>query len=290
MEGPESPDRAVAQRPFGFLSALFWTSLALVSMLALATLTMALRPGASGDLVTLGGLSAVAFIGTAALLLAKYPAGARLGHALGLRGGVPGITPLAFVLGAALQIPAEALQRVSERFLPMTEEETMSRIEMLRAHSSAHAVALVLVAAVVVPIAEEVFFRGALYGALRRSKHTALVSALVTSVGFTLCHVDPTILLPIGFVALVFGMLRALTGSLIPSIAAHIGFNGLTMLASVTGARPPSGEPMSPDVELVGYVVSALGIVVSALVAARSPAAARDRELDAVTLPEEPAA
>lgn len=290
MDEREPPMTAVAVRPFGLLHALFWASLALFSMLALATLAMAMRPEAGGDLVTLGGLSAVAFLGTSALLLGKHPAGSHLGHALGLRGGVPGITPLAFVLGAALQIPAEALSRVSERFLPLSEEETSSRIEMLRAHSDVHAVALVFVAALLVPLAEEVFFRGALYGALRRSRHTALVAALATSVAFTLCHVDPTILLPIGFVAIVFGMLRAATGSLIPSIAAHVGFNGLTMLASVTGARPPNGEPLSPDVELVGYVVSGLGILVAALVAWRSPAAARDRALDAVTLPEEAAA
>lgn len=75
---------------------------------------------------------------------------------------------------------------------------------------------------VVAPLAEEVFFRGFLYGALR--KRGVPIAALVSGVTFGLAHVASS---PIGFVVplatlgVILALLYERTGSLYPSIALH---------------------------------------------------------------------
>jgi membrane protease YdiL (CAAX protease family) len=79
-----------------------------------------------------------------------------------------------------------------------------------------------LLTCVVAPVCEELFFRGFLFGALR--KHGLVVAALVSGVAFGGAHVASS---PIGFIVplAVLGVILALlyerTGSLYPSMALH---------------------------------------------------------------------
>lgn len=91
---------------------------------------------------------------------------------------------------------------------------------------------LVLAVAVVVgaPVAEELFFRGLLFQALRRS--VPLWPAMgLSGLAFALSHIEPlaiVILLPVGmFFAWVFHR----TGSLLVPIAAHAAFNLVNVVA-----------------------------------------------------------
>jgi hypothetical protein len=252
--GGAPPERSPrASLAFGGLQAATWIATAFVLMLLGALVVAAFDADALGDMVTLGALSSATFLLTSALLLGRFPGGARLRDAVGLRPTHPLLPPLGLVLGAAAQVPAEALQRLAARFVPEGEEAARARIAMLEPRGVAHAVALALVIAILVPLAEEVFFRGAVFGALRRGGRSALAAGVITALGFTASHPDLGLLLPIGAVAALLSALRGLSGSLWPSLAAHVGFNAVTIVGAVTGARPLTDAGFSAELSSAAY-------------------------------------
>jgi membrane protease YdiL (CAAX protease family) len=205
---------------------------ALFCMVVLLGLASSFNSELASDQVSLGALSAVSFLLVTAALLARYPGGARLREAVGARPLQPMLLPLSLVIGLLAQAPAERLRDlVFKLFRDQSQSEPVGLV--LASHSRLESMALVLVLVGLVPFAEEVFFRGAIYGALRRSSYSAQVSALVSAIGFTLAHVNLQLLIPIGFVALILSFLRASAGSLYPSLVAHMAFNALPVVTSM---------------------------------------------------------
>lgn len=89
-----------------------------------------------------------------------------------------------------------------------------------------------LVMAVLAPLAEELVFRGLLYGWLD-GRWGATVAWAVSSILFAAAHAEPAhvvLVLPLG---LWFGFLRWRSGSLWPSLAAHVVNNGMAVVAGV---------------------------------------------------------
>lgn len=83
-----------------------------------------------------------------------------------------------------------------------------------------------LAIAAALPIAEELAFRGFLWSAFARSGSTGTALALST-LAFALLHHDPANLPSAAFLGLVLGVLRANTGSVVPSVVAHVTLNSL---------------------------------------------------------------
>ncbi len=86
-----------------------------------------------------------------------------------------------------------------------------------------------------VPLAEEILFRGLLFGALGRWLRTGWV-ILVSSMLFAAIHFDSAFFLPLFFLGLVLGWARAKSGSLGLPLLIHIVNNGLAILALALGA------------------------------------------------------
>ena len=95
-------------------------------------------------------------------------------------------------------------------------------------HAGAEMAVLTFVVGVVVPIGEEVFFRGLVLGALRRSlsRHAAVI---VSALFFAAAHLQAVELLPILILVIVLGYLYEFTGSIVPGMIAH-GLNNLAAL------------------------------------------------------------
>ncbi|MBI1953654.1 MAG: CPBP family intramembrane metalloprotease [Candidatus Omnitrophica bacterium] len=99
-------------------------------------------------------------------------------------------------------------------------------------------VALVTVAG---PAAEEIFFRGLVYGWLR-SRLSIGRALLLTAVLFGALHADPVAFLPITGLGLLFGWLYEKTGSLMAPLAVHILHNaGMLYFASLVKALAAKG-------------------------------------------------
>jgi membrane protease YdiL (CAAX protease family) len=92
---------------------------------------------------------------------------------------------------------------------------------------------------VIAPVAEEFFFRGFVFGALRRWRITVAgrdlgtwLAAVVTGIVFGLAHTgsgSAQYLLPLGFLGFVLCIVRWKTGSLYPCIALHSINNSLAL-------------------------------------------------------------
>jgi uncharacterized protein len=106
-------------------------------------------------------------------------------------------------------------------------------------HSTAALVGASIFVCVIAPIAEEFFFRGFFFGALRawtikvagRDVGT-WVAAVLTGILFGLAHTgsaSPQYLLPLGFLGFVLCIVRWRTGSLYPCIALHSANNALAL-------------------------------------------------------------
>jgi membrane protease YdiL (CAAX protease family) len=96
---------------------------------------------------------------------------------------------------------------------------------------------LVVLVAGVVPIGEELFFRGLTYGALRRvlNRHTAV---LASAVFFAAAHLQVVEFLPILILGMILAYLYDLTGSLVPGMIAH-AVNNLGALVLFYMTRMP---------------------------------------------------
>lgn len=74
------------------------------------------------------------------------------------------------------------------------------------------------------PIAEEAFFRGFVFGGLRRWARPG-PAILISSIAFTIPHVEPIVLLPIFVLGIVLAWVVERRRSLVPAIVAHLAFN-----------------------------------------------------------------
>ncbi len=105
--------------------------------------------------------------------------------------------------------------------------------------STAAAVGAALFVCVAAPICEEFFFRGFLFGVLRRMHVRALgrevgpiIAALIVGLLFGLAHLgsaNAVYLVPLGFLGFVLCMVRWRTGSLYPCMALHSLNNSIAM-------------------------------------------------------------
>jgi membrane protease YdiL (CAAX protease family) len=105
--------------------------------------------------------------------------------------------------------------------------------------STAAAVAVTIFVCVIAPVAEEFFFRGFVFGVLRRWRIDIFgrnigiwVAAVLTGMLFGLAHTgsaSPQYLIPLGFLGFVLCIVRWRTGSLYPCMALHSFNNSLAM-------------------------------------------------------------
>jgi membrane protease YdiL (CAAX protease family) len=142
------------------------------------------------------------------------------------------------------------------------------------AHSTAALVAAAIFVCVIAPIAEEFFFRGFFFGALRRLRVQVAgrdiggwVAALITGVLFGLAHKGSAPLqdlVPLGFLGFVLCIVRWRTGSLYPCMALHSANNALALgVVQLSWTAP----------EIIGLILAAWAViaVITAPLGARSP-------------------
>lgn len=262
---------------FGLLEAGLWM---LGTMLAFSLVVMligATSPDALKDLVMLGGLSAIAFLLASALLLG--PAGRP--NTLAFRPVPAFLVLVSFFCGALSQIPARRIAMLMESISPSPPSEIAERAAMLRPTSVTHGVMLAVILVVLVPLAEEVFFRGAIFGSLRQGGKTLLAAATISGVGFLLSHLEPKLWPALGVVAAVLSALRGLSGSLVPSLAFHVGFNGFAVLDGTFELfGPPEHFSLSGEPELWISMGVVLTLAVLLLFMARDPKSRARRALD----------
>lgn len=89
---------------------------------------------------------------------------------------------------------------------------------------------LFVLVAVIAPIAEELFFRGMLYGLLRQ-RWTAAVAIPLNGLLFALIHFIPLLIPGLLFVGIVLAWLRERSQSIYPCILLHATQNGVVLFS-----------------------------------------------------------
>ncbi|HEY6726601.1 MAG TPA: type II CAAX endopeptidase family protein [Polyangiaceae bacterium] len=246
------------ERQFGTSQVFLWTFGATLGQVACFAALRAIEPGSATDLVSLGAVEGLVFGLAAFLVWHLYGRARSVGDFLGVRRTHPLLPIVGLALGVSLQAPADTLQFVVEWSLgPPDEAEVLARAAMLRAETPYAAAMMMLSAAFLIPLVEEVLFRGAFFAALR-AEVTRTGAAVLTGVCFVICHVEPRVWLPLAAVATVLSVLRVVSGSMLPGFALHLGFNAVSLAVVVLGVIPVDRRLNLPwQMSLAGWLLSA---------------------------------
>ncbi len=261
--------------------AALWASLATGLTILLLFLTHSLRPGASTDLVNGLGCTAAAYL-LCVFLIARTHAGQQnLADLLGVRKTHPLLYLLGAAVGVCLQIPAEIVRRAIERRWPTPPDIILDQIATFRIDTTSRRILVPLVVAALGPLIEELFFRGALQRSLRKL-HTDARVVPVVALLFAIGHVDPRSMLPIFMIGMFLGLLRSSSGSLLPSLVAHMAFNGVVVFELVRGTinLEPETSPLPVPWAVGGIAGTLMFTAAFVWVAARSGTALRARQED----------
>lgn len=136
-----------------------------------------------------------------------------------------------FVLGAinlfALGIP---LQFTAQQLSPEEWRRTFDAANLFRNQSTVELVVIAAAAVIAAPICEEYFFRGVLLKGLA-ARHGELRALFVSSLVFSVFHLDPVGLVARTELGMLFGYLYLRTRSLWPGVAAHAANNAVSLSA-----------------------------------------------------------
>jgi membrane protease YdiL (CAAX protease family) len=140
-----------------------------------------------------------------------------------------------FLWGAGLLISALPLifasSAVVSSLMHVNSQKDSQPIMQLfeRVGEPAKRIPIIILAIVIAPLAEEFFFRGFLYGVLKRYAG-ALPALVFTGVAFALIHLHVPSLLPLFLLACVLTLAYELSGSLLVPMAMHALFNAITLV------------------------------------------------------------
>lgn len=181
----------------------------------------------------------------------------------------PPVVALALVLGAALAFPlseiANAVTELRGTYDPAAALELQRRLEP---RGFARGATLVFALVVLVPVAEEALFRGALFSGLQ-ARYDERRAALVTTLLFALVHVRLEAVAPALVAGLLFAGLRHVFGSVLPGLAVHAAVNAMPLLlprrlASIPGFNTVGEAPGHVPWPLL---LASLGVALAALIA-----------------------
>lgn len=226
-------------RPFGALDAVIAALGALLVVELLRDVAESARPGAARDLVTLV-LARVAGYGLVTVaVLARYAPGSGVRRAHGLAWPGLGRLLLAVAVGVGLAAPLGAAETALAARFPPSDEELEAVGRLLDASTPARAIALGVGLGLVVPVVEELFFRGLLYGGLERARR-ARDAVLVTAMCDAALHAggrDAALLLTL---ALALALVRFTTASALAAAAARAAFFAVSVVPMALGRPEPT--------------------------------------------------
>jgi membrane protease YdiL (CAAX protease family) len=240
------------------LGAALWATALFALVRIFIGVTDAVRPGATLDVVN---LTACEVLATSVVLFAIariYAPQSSLRSAFGIRRVGATHLVLSAIAGAGLNPLASTLDERILRRWPYDDPAMTEAMEKLVAHSPP---AVLLVAGLVVmPIACELFFRGALFTQLARAVPVDRV--VISSAIFFACSLEWRSM-PSGLIlGLALGWMRARSGSVVAAIVARLAFSAVQMLPLLQG-RDATEDIVYSTV----WVVAGAAIAVAALAA-----------------------
>jgi len=217
-----------ARRPISVAAAAGWTIGAILVVPIFLGLAEEARPGAQADLVTFTGCYVVTYLLILFAMLRVYEPETSIREVVGLRSVSPVAPVLAAIAGAGCYPTLSLLEGlVARRLEAPSEDEQEIVAKLFSAHGVGSRGFLFVAMALLVPLTQEAFFRGALYGGLKRGRGRveALLAAAACSVFPDLRTLATTLV-----IGLLLAWLRAESGSVAPSFAANAAFSAVPIV------------------------------------------------------------
>ena len=262
-----------------FLAAAGLTIGARLTLDLVRELAEAIRPGAVADIVTYAGAFTVAHLAFIFLVLRVWAPESSLRDVLGLRRTHPALYVLAPILGAAMYPPLARLDALVSRRFPTTQEEQDLAEKLIDTSTHGSRVALFFALVLVVPVVCEPFFRGALYGRLRRERAEG-VAVFATSAYFVLESFDPRSMASLLVLGATLSLVRARAGSTIPTMLLHAAFFAPPLVPALGGGPVIDDGAWPVRVALAGAVVAIAALLATLWVTGRSERCEVGRALD----------
>lgn len=230
-------------RPLGPVAAAGWSAAFLIVFAMAMSVLGAVRPNAQPDDVSAALLDAASVLGIVYAIARVHAPETNTLALIGVRplGVLPGL--ISAVMGACAVVPFGALQALISRRFPLTDERSEEITHMLASQGRAERIAGIVALVVVMPIADELFFRGALATGVARHKGR-LVALITTALAFSLVYAavfDPHYLPLYVALGVMCGVARLTTGSVVAAILAHLGWRAADLVRDlrVTGTIDP---------------------------------------------------
>ncbi len=230
--------------------------------------TEAARPGATNDIVSVTACIVLATsIAVFGVVRVHAPDGS-LREILGLESPGPLAVVLAALAGAGLTPVLSTVDQLIAQRWPYDDPDAVENVQALL--SSSTRVVLFACVFVVIPLVQEVFFRGALFGELRRGLEEAEGASVGASIAgtallFAAFQLDwrsmPTALV----LGLALGWMRARTGGLVAPVVGHLAFCAVEGIPILRGADPADDVTYPVKWIAAGAAAATLGLAIMAL-------------------------
>lgn len=279
----DPPPRPGDIRPMSLAAAGAWASGTVLAFWVLIILVQPTQPdpGAPSDIIGNSACQAVAYLLGLFLILRAHAPDTGIRDFLGIRTSHLAFYPLAVLLGLALTIPIQTLFLfISQRWPSSPETEDRLGRTFLEAGTPKQ-IAIGFIIVLLGPLVEEIFFRGALFRPLRKRYPPGLV-ILVTSLFFAVSHLIPQTFLPIAIVGAAMGLLRMMSGSILPSLLLHATFNAIPFYAVATSGPAADEAASLPPLWMTatGSAATVLLLLLTSIIGLRTEAATRARDMD----------
>jgi membrane protease YdiL (CAAX protease family) len=278
---PRTPPRAVGgvERPISILGAVGWTVLFIVIEIFAQSITEAARPGSQYDLVNWTACVVLAASIVIFIMMRVYAPHGSVRETLGLRAVSPLHVLLSAVSGAAVYPALSVVESWLQKKMPVPEQVVHEQAKLLATPGLSQRVFLVVAFVILIPAAYEIFYRGALFGGIRKGR-SAGAALLVTTGLFAFSHLDPRALVSLAVISMIAGWLRGHGGSTWSSFAAHAAYWAVPALPILRGGDPLVDVMYPPLWSFGGLAVAAVALGLARIVASRDARSLRARMSD----------
>lgn len=255
------------ERPLSFLAAAFWTLLVAVLLGVMIAVIDAAHPGAFVDVVTVATCKLLAYSLVFFAILRVHEPESSIRHLLALRRPPAVMVLLAAAVGAGLAPAAMWLDGVFAKRFPASPAELEALERVFAAETVGKKIALIAALVVVMPVCDELFFRGALFTPLKRGRRAESVILATAAYDTLLGGASAREVASLLATALAIAWIRAVSGSVIPSIATRMTFFGVQVVPLVLMSREPR---FSTSTALGGVALAAASLAGIAAIGKRS--------------------
>lgn len=278
MPGDDEYEEPRAPRRMTFLGAAMWSfALGLVSAL-LRQMTDSARPGAGADLVNITACMVLSFSVFLFLIVRFYTPRGSIRDVLGIRPVSLLAGLLALATGLLLAPGLTIVDDVMAQRFPLSSEETEFLAKILDVSSRGQRIVFFASGALVIPLCDELFFRGVIFRGLRRGRAEG-IAVIGTALLYALSRGTDLRSLPSGLVlGLLASWLRGRSGSIVPAILANVGLMSATFFPILQGKNDVD---VGARIAIGGVIAAALCAWGAALVFMRSERAEEGRLMDA---------